>query len=346
MKIEKNRFIPAVKDGKFESSVCNAQESFCAFVFRTSSMLIKSFFSCLNPKKKEPIDWYAPQKPVERSESLIITWIGHSSFLIQIGGINIITDPVFSNATFLYPRIVAPGIALKDLPPIDCVLISHNHIDHMEKASIKILARHKGVQFLVPKGDKSWFQARSIAGATELTWWQSHEIQGSVPDKFKIRYTFLPALHWSQRNLFDRNSSLWGSWMIECQGTTIYFAGDTAYGTHFKEIANEFPSINVALMPIGPCEPRKWMKHAHIDSVEACQAFLSLNAQHFIPMHWGTFHFGNEPCLLPITRLKQFWQEIPQLSSKAILHLPKAGEQIHVGSALPLMKVTQPQKSL
>lgn len=319
MKPKETRYIPARKDGRFECQVHEVKEG---FFFNTASLLIKSFLSRLNTGNKEIIDWYQPEVPAERSQDLKITWIGHSTILIQVAGINILTDPIFGNSSVLYPRIIKPGIPLNQLPPIDLVLISHNHMDHMEGSSLRALARHTDIQFFVPHGDKAWFEKRKIAGATECLWWESHNLR-----KAPISCTFLPAIHWTQRFLFDRNRSLWGSWMIQCRDICIYFAGDTAYGAHFKTIANEFPSIDVAILPIGPCEPRQTMKHAHIDTQEALQAFAILQAKHFIPIHWGTFHFGNESSYLPIKRLQQEWSQV-NLAVDPILHIPKAGQKI------------------
>ena len=252
----------------------------------------------------------------------MITWVGHATVLIQVAGINILTDPIFGNSSILYPRIIKPGILFDRLPTVDLVLISHNHMDHMEGTSLRALARHAGVQFLVPHGDKVWFDKRNITAVTECMWWESHTLSNAP-----ITCTFLPTVHWTQRRVFDRNRSLWGSWMIQCGHATIYFGGDTAYGTHFAEIATEFPSIDVAILPIGPCEPREFMKHAHMDTKEALKAFEILKVKHFIPIHWGTFHFGNEPAKLPIDRLTRQWNE-EKHRAEAILHVPKAGQKM------------------
>lgn len=319
MKLKKDRYIPAKKDGRFECHVHEVKEG---FLFDTASLLVRSFFSRLNPWKKEAVDWYAPEIPCERSQELVITWIGHATVLIQVAGINILTDPIFGDSTILFPRIIKPGILFDKLPPIDLVLISHNHMDHMNTSSVCALARHKHARFLVPHGDKAWFDKRNITSVEEFLWWESRTI-GDTP----VSCTFLPAVHWTQRRAFDRNRSLWGSWMIQAGSQSIYFAGDTAYGNHFQTIATEFPAIDVAILPIGPCEPREFMKHAHMDSQEAIQAFQVLNAQHFIPIHWGTFHFGHEPAHLPIDRLTGQWQG-SNFGSELTLHIPKAGKKI------------------
>lgn len=329
MKPKNNRFIPAYKDGKFQCSVHEAQESLFQFAYRTTSMLIKSSLSRLIPRNKERIDWYVPTNSIKRSQKLLITWIGHSTLLIQIGGMNIITDPIFGNASPLYPRIMQPGIRLENLPPIDCVLISHNHPDHMEAYALKELYKYnRNIKFLVPFGDKAWFDKRSINSAIQSLWWDSHCLS-SPEENSVVKFTFLPAVHWTQRWINDKNRSLWGSWMIECNGKSIYFGGDTAYGEHFKVIADEFPSIDVAALPVGPCEPREWMRHSHMDADEAAQAFIALKARHFIPIHWGTFHFGNESAYLPIERLKK-WCNSREEAQSIVLHDLKAGTGIEL----------------
>lgn len=328
MSSKNNRFVPAYRDGKFQCSVHEAQESLFQFAYRTTSMLIKSSFARLMPRNKENIDWYAPTNPIKRSHKLLITWIGHSTLLIQVGGMNILTDPIFGNSSLLYPRIMEPGIRLENLPPIDCVLISHNHLDHMEGPSLKVLSRQKNIKFLVPFGDKAWFDKRSIGNAQQFLWWDSYMLKSPEKDCI-VKFTFLPAVHWTQRWITDKNCSLWGSWMIECNDKTIYFGGDTAYGQHFRLIAEEFPHIDVAALPVGPCEPREWMRYSHMDADEAAQAFVALKARHFIPIHWGTFHFGNETAYLPIERLKKWWN-CHEKKQSIILHEIKAGTFIEL----------------
>ncbi len=246
-----------------------------------------------------------------------ITWIGHASFLLSINGLNILTDPVFGDLTFLLQRFSEPGIHFSQLPKIDIVLLSHNHRDHMDSATLKALYSQTNCHFYVPFGDKAWFDSRGMsARVTECMWWQDISHNG-------LKLTFLPARHWSQRGLFDRNASLWGSWMIQ---ESIYFAGDTAYSDHFKEIAYYFPDIEVALLPIGPCEPRKWMKTTHMDAADAGKAFLDLGAHIFIPMHWGTYGFGIDDLMLPIVRLNDWWNAQNIKNNERILSTLTCGQ--------------------
>jgi len=272
--------------------------------------------------------WLHYETPMLTSVKPRITWLGHATFLIQIGGINILTDPIFGDLSFLFPRILPSTISLENLPRIDVVLISHNHRDHMDTHSLLGLkSAFKDVQFLVAWGDKAWFDQRGFTHVTEYMWWDTHSVRNQLAaiSNSAVNFTFLPAWHWSQRGVFDKNKSLWDSWMIEYNGYHIYFAGDTAYSPHFKAIAHRFPTIDVALMPIGPCEPRSWMRHTHVDAHEACQAFIDLKAHVFIPMHWGTFAFGEDHFGLPIDRLKYAWYAHNELSSKQ-LRMVKVGQ--------------------
>ncbi len=262
--------------------------------------------------------WYEPLDPQERSEELSMTWIGHSTFLIQVAGVNILTDPIFGHLPF-FRRQIKAGIALQKVPPIDYVIISHNHRDHMDAPTLSYFKDHPECTFLVPLGDKEWFIKRGFKKVREYTWWEQ-DIFGD------IEFTFLPAHHWSQRGFGDFNTSLWGSWMIRVKEHAIYFAGDTAYGGHFSAIAKEFPSITHTLMPIGPCEPRKWMETSHISAEEAGQAFLDLKATKFIPMHWGTFSFGTDHHEAPYERILSWWHKQKVAESKELVVL-KVGQR-------------------
>ena len=302
-----HRLLPFVKKNRFYNHQHDQPES---LLFHT----IPSFISSLHARKKRLPEnkqvWFCPTPLVSSSDQPLVTWIGHASFLIQIGGINIITDPIFGNASPFFPRIFPPGIALECLPTIDIILLSHNHRDHCDVASLKGLQkRHPHVKVLVPLGDKIWLQRHGIMHILEHTWWDAHT---QTSDTGSVICTFLPSHHWSAQGIFDRNKSLWGSWMItRTDGTThkpsIYFAGDTAYADHFNCIAKEFSQIALALMPIAPGEPQCWMRKSHMDALQAVQAFIDLRAEHFIPMHWGTFQFGRDTFHGPVERLQAAW---------------------------------------
>lgn len=298
----------------------HAQEKRHGFFIHSLYMFFYSRLKRLTQKKPNVTHWIVPFKS-DIKPSPTITWIGHSTFLIEFGTLKILTDPIFGNASFLFKRIVPAPLNLHDLSMIDYVLLSHNHRDHMDEQSLKKL-KNATTTFMVPLGDKQWFDRRNFSNIREHTWWQStvfyHEGNPLV-------LTFLPAHHWSQRSLFDRNRSLWGSWMIQYNDYTVYFAGDTAYAQHFKTIEERFSSIDVALLPIGPCQPHPWMKHAHLNAQQAGQAFLDLKARHFIPMHWGTFYFGTDSFTTPIEYLTDWWKNERSVHSEQ-LHILKFGE--------------------
>lgn len=325
-------------------------ESKTEFLFHTLKMLCQSkYYRYKNKSIVDVSQWHQESQPVQRSEDLIITWIGHSTLLIQIAGVNIITDPIFKGASLLYPRILPPGVALSNLPPLDFVLLSHNHRDHMDASTLYKLQSHQGLTFLVPQGDKKWFRKHGFNNVNENMWWDKKIYTSAYNDdgKARIEFTFVPAYHWSQRGIFDYNKSLWGGWIIKCKDTVIFFGGDTAYSHHFKSIGEEFPQIDCAILPIGPCEPRGSMIASHLNSEDAGQAFLDVKARHFIPMHWGTFYFGLDEYSTPIDRLHAWWNK-QKFDNSYNLHAVKAGESINLGSLVKRSKeeplITRPSQ--
>lgn len=297
-------------------------ESSKRFFYHSILMYLTSLYKRLKFNQSETTAWIE-QYISSKSDDVKISWIGHASFLIQLEKINIITDPIFGNASWLFKRIQRPGVLLKNLPKIDYVLISHNHRDHMDLQSIDALKKHSDPTFLVPDGNKKWFYSRNIKKVFEFSWWQKYAA------KENILFSFLPAYHWSQRGLFDQNKTLWGSWLLQFKYLTIYFGGDTGYEGHFKEIGEKY-SIDYALLPIGPCEPHEWIKHSHLSAQEAGQAFLDLGAQHFVPMHWGTFYFGTDLFLDPILKLRAWWKKQQSLLLKKQVHELKIGQSMQI----------------
>jgi len=270
-----------------------------------------------------------------RSQEPVITWLGHSTFLIQVAGKNILTDPIFGSLSFVFRRLVPSVIEIQDLPPIDYVLISHNHFDHMDKNALCGLKdRFPKMKILVPSGDKEWFDRHLFQNVSEHMWWDEivdGGLQGiSVATSFvsSLKFIFLPANHWSQRTLFDKNRSLWGSWMVQAGDFKVYFAGDTSWGVHFAQIGHEFKDIDVALLPVAPGEPRSWMKSSHINAQEAVQAFIDLKAKTFIPMHWGTFHLGFDEFYAPILLLRHSWRELQSDLKNKNLKIMNFGQTI------------------
>ena len=229
-----------------------------------------------------------------------ITWIGHATALVQVGGSTVLTDPIFSERasplSFAGPkRHVAPGIAIAELPHIDAVVISHNHYDHLDEASVRALAAQPGGAplFIVPLGIKAWLAGLGIEHAVELDWWQSAR-DGAV------EIVFTPAQHWSGRSLDDRMATLWGSYAIFAPDFQVWFAGDTAYSKDFADIRQHFAArqgargFDLALIPIGAYEPRWFMRSQHVDPDEAVQIHRDLLAERSIGIHWGTFELTDE----------------------------------------------------
>ncbi|HJZ86714.1 MAG TPA: MBL fold metallo-hydrolase [Polyangia bacterium] len=227
-----------------------------------------------------------------------VTWIGHATLLVQAGGVAVLTDPMFSTRLGGFVRRLAPpGVALRDLPPVDLVVISHNHRDHLDEPSVRALG--PDVQFAVPLGLGAWFRRRGLQRVIELDWWQSARFADGA------QVTLVPAQHWSQRSLGDLNASLWGGYLIEAGGARFYFAGDTGYPAAFREIGRRMPGIDYALLPIGAYEPRWFMQSQHISPEEAARAFGELGARALVPMHWGTFRLTDEPLDEPPRLLRQ-----------------------------------------
>ena len=265
-------------------------------------------------------NWVVSADIKARSIEPRVTWIGHATFLIQIGGINILTDPAFFEISHFIPRIVQAPISIEKLPKIDVLLVSHNHIDHLDSASVKLLKKqgHKPI-ILTPEGTKTWFDYYGFDNAQEKSWWDEHKEKG-------ITFSFLPAAHWSGRNLFDTNKTLWGSWMIACNGFKIYFAGDSTYANHFSQIGKAHPDIDVAIMPIAPNGPAECNKNAHITTPESVKAFCDLKARNFIPMHWGTFSLEADFFDAPIKLLLKLWGKHHDKLKVKTLNVLKFGE--------------------
>lgn len=235
-----------------------------------------------------------------------ITWIGHASTLAQLGGLNILLDPMFSERAsplgFVGPkRQFPPGLALAELPHVDVVLVSHNHYDHLDDASVRALARQPGGPplFIVPLGLKRWFAARDIE-AIELDWWQSHLVATAAGP---VEIVFTPSQHWSARGLGDRMKTLWGGWAVFAPDCHLYFAGDTAYSKDFADIRARFAArqtpaagggFDIALIPIGAYEPRWFMATQHVDPDESVRIHTDIGAKRSVGVHWGTFVLTDE----------------------------------------------------
>lgn len=229
-------------------------------------------------------------------QDFAIAWLGHDTMLIRAGNQWILTDPVFSqHATAVPPfgpkRLVQLPIDLKNLPHIDVVLISHDHFDHLDLASVKLLAKQSSgsPQFIAGIGLKNWFKANvPDANVLEMQCWDETKIAN-------VDFQFVPAQHSSGRKFTNKNNTLWGGWVIEYTGRKLYFAGDTAYEAElFKEIKLNVGHINIAALPVGAYMPRDYMRFELMDPSEAVQAHIDLQADSSIAIHWGTFQLGDE----------------------------------------------------
>jgi N-acyl-phosphatidylethanolamine-hydrolysing phospholipase D len=233
-----------------------------------------------------------------------VTWVGHATLLIQLGGVNFLTDPIWSDRPSPIPfvgpqRFVEPGIALEDLPPIDFVFISHNHFDHLDVPTLKSLyERDAATTFYVPLGNGALLNDAGITNVVELDWGDSI-IHGDV------LVHCLPSQHWSKRSLNDDRKSLWSSWAVTSEKGRFFFAGDTGYFDGFKEIGKRLGPFDLAALPIGAYEPRKMMHASHMNPEEAVQAALDLGARKAMAMHFGTFDLSDEPLHEPPERFKQ-----------------------------------------
>ncbi|BDG03340.1 MBL fold metallo-hydrolase [Anaeromyxobacter oryzae] len=231
-------------------------------------------------------------RPPEPGEPARVTWLGHASFLVQLDGVSLLLDPALLPSIFGgLERNVPPGVRIEDLPPIDAVLVSHSHYDHLDLPTIERVK----APVVAGLGLERWFRDRRIS-ATELGWWGSTKVG-------PVRITFVPAQHWSRRGLLDTNATLWGGFVVEGSTATLYHSGDTAWFPGFQEIGARFP-IDAALLPIGAYDPAWFMEKQHMSPEQALQAFEDLHARTFVAMHWGTFKLTDEPLDEPPRRLE------------------------------------------
>jgi L-ascorbate metabolism protein UlaG (beta-lactamase superfamily) len=253
-----------------------------------------------------PVEAAAPhQKLLERvgAGDLRVTFINHATFLIQMDGMNILTDPIWSERTspvsFTGPRRVQqPGVLFDDLPPIDAVVVSHNHYDHMDLPTLKKIAARNNPHIYTGMGNKAFLAKAGISRVEEMDWWQKKKCGET------LRITFVPAKHFSNRGMCDHNKTLWGGFVIESTAGAVYFAGDTGFGPHFEQIAQRFPHLRLALLPIGAFQPVWFMAPHHMSPQEALRAHFILKARTSIAMHFGTFRLGDDQQNEPVETLQ------------------------------------------
>jgi N-acyl-phosphatidylethanolamine-hydrolysing phospholipase D len=222
-------------------------------------------------------------------------WIGHSTYLIEIDGVILLTDPVWDQYCSPVPlralrRFSEPPIALADLPPVDIVLLSHNHYDHLDVKTVQALSRfHPQIQWVVPEGLSHWFKKRGIQSVTELPRWKSLTVKD-------CKITAVPAQHFSGRTLWDRNNTHWNGYVAEVGQKKIYFVGDTGYNPFdFKEIGERLGPMDLSLIPIGSYLPKEFMRPVHVCPYEAVQIHQEVHSRLSLGMHWNTFCLSDEP---------------------------------------------------
>ena len=250
------------------------------------------------PNPKEPIDAGKP----------VACWINHSTFLIQVGRFHLLTDPIWSDrcspCSFLGPRRdCLPGLAIKELPKINAILISHNHYDHLDRRSVKeLMSRNRSAYWIVPIGVKRWMKKQGISRCIELAWWQTFSLDSdSGQESPPIKITAVPAQHFSRRSFFDRNKTLWSGYVVDFKkpqfsGKRVYFVGDTGYNRlDFKAIGSRFKGIDLSLIPIGAYLPSRLMDPVHINPKQAVLIHKEVGSKMSIGMHFKTFRLSDEP---------------------------------------------------
>lgn len=229
-----------------------------------------------------------------------VTWIGHATMMIRESEDIVLTDPHFFDWALLAKRKTPPGLQVDEIPAPRFAVISHNHYDHLDEETV--LALPADTVWLVPMGLADWFRAHGRDQVIELDWWQSSQIGDWTAH-------CVPVQHWSRRLGQPTNSTLWCGWMIESPTRRYFFAGDTGYFEGFKEIAQRFGPIDVAMLPIGAHYPESFLEYQHMNPAQALQAFADLQAQTMLPMHWGSFKLTLEPIAEPAVTLRRLSAE-------------------------------------
>ncbi|WP_413288520.1 MBL fold metallo-hydrolase [Bdellovibrio sp. HCB337] len=260
------------------------------------------------------------------------TWVGHSTALLQLEGVNVLIDPVFSErvspVSFFGPKREVPlPFELAALPPIDVVLISHAHYDHLDLPTLKALYKRapEKTLFLVPLGIQSLLQSEGLKNVQEVDWWEQKQIQN-------LTMTFTPAQHWTRRGLFDTNQTLWGGWFVAAKKFKFFFAGDTGYSKDFKDIQARLGDVDLAMLPIGAYAPRWFMQKNHVNPEEAVQIHEDLHAKLSIGVHWGTFRLSDEPMAKPAEDLQE---ALNKKSISGTFRVMKHGESIYFPNTPP-----------
>ena len=318
-------------DGKkFHNLNAEGAKSFSSY-HKSKQEYIKTHGKTQWPQQEIEVKTIIPEKKVDNHQ-IISTFVGHSTFLIQFAGLNILTDPIWSDRaspiSFAGPkRAKKPGINFDDLPKIDAVLISHSHYDHLDLPTVKQLKKHSNPHFFVGLGMCYFLNhlKNLQLNCTELDWGQSFMFNQN------LQISFLPAKHWSKRYLFGNNATLWGAFAMQAklnneQLVKIYFAGDTGFDNHFSDAGKQFNGFDLAFLPIGAYKPESFMSKHHTSPKEAVFAMQQLQAKQAVAMHFETFPMASDNFFDPASDLKQALQQ-QNIQEKQFLTL-QPGQQL------------------
>jgi N-acyl-phosphatidylethanolamine-hydrolysing phospholipase D len=289
------------------------------------------------PRNSFPITTPSIVRPRAGRDDFTATWIGHATILLQFGGLNVITDPVFSQRAFPVQwagprRIMDPALSLDALPPLDVVLLSHSHYDHLDKPAVRrIASAHPQATWVVPLGLSPYVRGFGVRDTIELDWWQEAVVKG-------LTVTATPARHFSARRFGDRNQTLWCGFAFERDGKRAYFAGDTAYHPEFGAIGSACGPFDFVMIPIGAYDPRWFMHVVHVDPEEAVRMYQDIVGAHagsalplLLGIHWGTFRLTDEAMDEPPERTRARWREVGL--DERCLWIAQFGETRRVGSS-------------
>ncbi len=271
------------------------------------------------PWPKETISVARDNYNTHSKSNLLVTYVNHATTIIQTPAITIITDPIWSDRAgpfkYLGPkRIHKAGISFDSLPKIDAVLISHNHYDHLDIATLKKLKNKHNPTFIVGLGNKATLVRAGIDKVVELDWWETTTLKG-------VPIHFVPATHFSSRGFYDMDRTLWGGFVFPSEKGYVYFAGDTGWGPHFEAIAEKFKPMALSILPIGAYEPQWFMRPFHINPEQAVDAHILLESKQSIGVHWGTFRLSDEMRFEPIWDLRMALMD-EYVSSSSFQALP------------------------
>lgn len=271
---------------------------------------------------------YGHPPPMEVADGKIrVTFVNHSTVLIQLDGLNILTDPVWSfrigPLSWLgLTRHISPGIRMEDLPPIDIILISHNHYDHLDIPTLKILTRKHNAQIYNALGNSALLSKYQIKPSRGMDWWEEAKLENGVS------ITFVPSRHFSIRSMWDRNRTLWGGFVIQGPSGIVYFASDSGMGPHFEEIKKRFGEPRLAILPIGAYLPQWFMSPMHLSPENAVEVHKLLGAGTTLAVHYGTFELGDDGQFEAVERIQKILREKPGMEKEFWLLMPGEGRDV------------------